>query len=60
MQFRDPASVLARYAALVGTGHDEMLARDGSVRPHYRPLIDALGSMADGERDARHALVVRT
>ncbi len=53
MQFRDPASVLARYAALVGTGHDEMLARDGSVRPHYRPLIDALGSMADGERDAR-------
>ncbi|UIJ72327.1 circularly permuted type 2 ATP-grasp protein [Aurantimonas sp. HBX-1] len=46
-------SPFPRYASLVGTGRDEMLAADGSVRPHYRPLVDALGAMPAPEREAR-------
>ncbi|MEH6717635.1 MAG: circularly permuted type 2 ATP-grasp protein [Aurantimonas endophytica] len=46
-------SPLTRYASLVGTGRDEMLADDGSVRSQYRPLVDALVAMPEAERESR-------
>ncbi|WP_020178714.1 circularly permuted type 2 ATP-grasp protein [Methylopila sp. M107] len=35
--------------------HDEMLAPDGSVRPHYRQMIAALARMSEAERTRRSA-----
>ncbi|WP_244497026.1 circularly permuted type 2 ATP-grasp protein [Aureimonas sp. D3] len=40
-----PASVLRRY--------DEMRAEDGSVRPHYRALLNALDGLSEAEREGR-------
>jgi uncharacterized circularly permuted ATP-grasp superfamily protein/uncharacterized alpha-E superfamily protein len=48
-----PWPPITRYASLLGPGRDEMLAADGTVRPHYRPLVDALASMPEGEREGR-------
>lgn len=44
---------ITRYASLLGAGRDEMLAADSTVRPHYRPLVDALAAMPENEREAR-------
>ncbi|WP_427025524.1 circularly permuted type 2 ATP-grasp protein [Aureimonas ureilytica] len=33
--------------------YDEMRRADGTVRPHYRPLMDALSGWSEAERDTR-------
>ena len=48
-----PSLSQSSYAALAGPGHDEMMAPDGSVRPHYRPLMEALSAMPSAERQSR-------
>ncbi|WP_294641787.1 circularly permuted type 2 ATP-grasp protein, partial [uncultured Aureimonas sp.] len=37
----------------VAGAFDEMLAPDGSVRPVYRPVVDALAALSRPEREAR-------
>ncbi|WP_416358026.1 circularly permuted type 2 ATP-grasp protein [Aureimonas phyllosphaerae] len=37
----------------VAGAYDEMLAPDGSVRPVYRPIVDALAALSRPEREAR-------
>ncbi len=34
---------------------DEMLLPGGGLAPHYRPLVEALGALSPGEREARFA-----
>ncbi|WP_164919536.1 hypothetical protein, partial [Hansschlegelia zhihuaiae] len=46
--------LLDGYARADGV-YDEMLAADGSVRPHYREMIAALAAMSDAERVRRFA-----
>ena len=47
------SALLAGYRDAVGSGRDEMMAPDGSIRPHYRPLIEALAGMVPAAREAR-------
>ncbi len=49
----DLSALTAGYRQAVGSGHDEMMAPDGSIRPHYRPLIEALAALAPAAREAR-------
>ena len=49
----DLSALTAGYRQAVGSGHDEMMAPDGSIRPHYRPLIEALAAMNPAAREAR-------
>lgn len=44
-------ALLSGYA--VNGGYDEMLAPDGSVRPHYGAMIAALAKMSEAERGRR-------
>jgi uncharacterized circularly permuted ATP-grasp superfamily protein/uncharacterized alpha-E superfamily protein len=48
----DLAAFLSAYRPQPGS-HDEMLAADGSVRPHYRPLVEALAAMDPADRAGR-------
>ncbi|KQT85608.1 hypothetical protein ASG48_07885 [Aurantimonas sp. Leaf443] len=45
--------MLDGYAARLSGGRDEMMAPDGTVRAHYRPLIEALAGLTTHEREAR-------
>ena len=49
----DFCALTAGYHEAVGSGHDEMMAPDGSIRQHYRPLIAALAAMDPAAREAR-------
>ncbi|WAJ26740.1 circularly permuted type 2 ATP-grasp protein [Antarcticirhabdus aurantiaca] len=49
---RPPEALFGGYRA-ISSGYDEMLGRDGTVQPHYRPLISWLEGLPVGERDAR-------
>ncbi|BDA86258.1 hypothetical protein Sa4125_38000 [Aureimonas sp. SA4125] len=46
------AAFLSAYRLQAGS-QDEMLAADGSVRPHYRQLVDALATMGANDRAGR-------
>ncbi|WP_156381923.1 MULTISPECIES: circularly permuted type 2 ATP-grasp protein [unclassified Aureimonas] len=46
------AAFLSAYRRQPGV-YDEMLDEAGEIRPHYRPLIEALAAMAPAERAAR-------
>ena len=50
----ETADLLRGYKASKGV-HDEMLAPDGSVRPHYREVISKLSRMSEAERGRRSA-----
>lgn len=45
-------AILSGYGHAPG-GFDEMLAPDGGIRPHYRPLIEALAAMSSADRAGR-------
>ena len=49
----DFCALTAGYHEAVGSGHDEMMAPDGSIRQHYRPLIAAFAAMDPAAREAR-------
>ncbi|ALN72156.1 circularly permuted type 2 ATP-grasp protein [Aureimonas sp. AU20] len=42
-----------KAAAPPAARYDEMRAADGSVRPHYRPLTEALAGWSEAERETR-------
>lgn len=46
-------ALIAAYRGGRGGGCDEMVARDGTLRPHYRPLVKALSQINAVERSAR-------
>ncbi|MEF2070528.1 circularly permuted type 2 ATP-grasp protein [Consotaella aegiceratis] len=52
------ANFLRAYRPPPG-GFDEMLDADGALRPHYRPLIEALSAMSEEERSGRTASAAR-
>lgn len=52
------AGILAAYPRPSGR-HDAMLAADGSVRPHWRPLLDELARIDGPELERRHLAVRR-
>ena len=52
------AGILADYPRPAGR-HDAMLAADGAVRPHWRPLLDELARIDGPELEHRHRAVRR-
>ncbi len=40
-----PEALLASYAGQLDGGHDEMLAADGTVRPHWQRFVDGWAAM---------------
>lgn len=45
--------LLQSYRRATSDRYDEMLAPNGDVRPHWRPLVEALGALPDADRQAR-------
>ncbi len=46
-------ALLHGYRPTGGGSYDELLDAHGAIRPHWRPLIEGLGSLSEDERNAR-------
>ncbi len=52
------AAIAAGYRPIAGA-YDEMVAADGSIRPHWQPFLQALGSLGPAELARRFATADR-
>src|SRR5690242_5055570 len=51
-----PRTLLSLYARTTGR-YDELLGRDGKLRPHWRPLFDTLNDSTPEQMRSRQAFV---